>query len=161
MLTLGSFLQAHDPAAFLAWHRYFIHIHETTLKHHCGYTGSVAYVMVMHIRRLQKTDTWHDFRYWDWDLDWEDIRNSLPFGIAEPGSVGTGIPAKANQFFTDTASKMVLFVSSKSSIWAKSITLIVCLVVSKAVEILRISAQNWRPRLWTVYRDLRTTRHSI
>lgn len=55
MLFLGSFLQAHDSAAFLAWH--FIHVYKSTLKNHCGYTGFLAYVIVMHIRSLQRTGT--------------------------------------------------------------------------------------------------------
>jgi hypothetical protein len=31
----------HDAAPFLAWHRYFVHIYETTLKSECGYMGSM------------------------------------------------------------------------------------------------------------------------
>lgn len=44
MLTrfLESF-EAHDAAPFLAWHRYFIHIYEQTLRNQCQYTGHLAY----------------------------------------------------------------------------------------------------------------------
>ena len=35
--------QAHDSAAFLAWHRYFIHIYEEKLKEQCGYSGVLTY----------------------------------------------------------------------------------------------------------------------
>jgi hypothetical protein len=34
----------HNAAPFLAWHRYFLHIYETTLKEECAYTGSMPYV---------------------------------------------------------------------------------------------------------------------
>ncbi|KAL2217410.1 hypothetical protein M432DRAFT_516476, partial [Thermoascus aurantiacus ATCC 26904] len=44
---------AHGKAAFLAWHRYFLHIYEKALRNQCGYPGHLT--------------------YWDWSLDWEDI----------------------------------------------------------------------------------------
>jgi tyrosinase len=36
---LTVFYAAHETAAFLTWHRYFIHLYEVTLKERCGYTG--------------------------------------------------------------------------------------------------------------------------
>jgi tyrosinase len=33
------FYVAHETAAFLTWHRYFIHLYEVMLKEKCGYTG--------------------------------------------------------------------------------------------------------------------------
>ena len=57
MLIRDSCLQAHDSAGFLAWHRYFIHVYEETLRHHCVYTGFLAYAIYTHIRRLQRTGT--------------------------------------------------------------------------------------------------------
>ena len=42
--TLIQALQAHGAAAFLPWHRYFIHIYEQTLRARCGYDGLLPYV---------------------------------------------------------------------------------------------------------------------
>ena len=36
--------QAHDTAAFLPWHRYFIHIYERALREQCAYSGHLTYV---------------------------------------------------------------------------------------------------------------------
>ncbi|CAF9916149.1 MAG: hypothetical protein ALECFALPRED_010534 [Alectoria fallacina] len=72
MLTSGLF-EAHESAAFLAWHRYFIHIYERKLKEQCGYTGVLT--------------------YWDWGLDWEDITTS-PVWDGETGFGGDGNPRK-------------------------------------------------------------------
>jgi Common central domain of tyrosinase len=33
---------AHETAAFLTWHRYFIHVFEVELEEKCGYTGSLT-----------------------------------------------------------------------------------------------------------------------
>ena len=41
----------HHTASFLPWHRYFLHIYESTLRSKCGYEGGLV--------------------YWDWTLDWE------------------------------------------------------------------------------------------
>lgn len=56
MLTFGLF-QAHGSAAFLAWHRYFIHIYERKLKEQCGYTGVLTYETILHVQEDQKTGT--------------------------------------------------------------------------------------------------------
>jgi tyrosinase len=44
---------AHYAAAFLPWHRYFIHLLEKALRYECGFSGILP--------------------YWDWALDSEDI----------------------------------------------------------------------------------------
>lgn len=49
----------HNSAAFLPWHRYFLHIYETTLREICGYEGSLA--------------------YWDWTLDYRALEHSPVF----------------------------------------------------------------------------------
>ena len=49
----------HHSAPFLPWHRYFLHIYETTLRQECGYTGSLV--------------------YWDWTLDADDLAHSTIF----------------------------------------------------------------------------------
>ena len=36
--------QAHDTAAFLPWHRYFIHVYENALREECAYSGHLTYV---------------------------------------------------------------------------------------------------------------------
>ncbi|KAK4694932.1 hypothetical protein P7C71_g2727, partial [Lecanoromycetidae sp. Uapishka_2] len=46
----------HQAAPFLAWHRYFLHIYETTLQEQCGYGGYLP--------------------YWNWALDWQDVAKS-------------------------------------------------------------------------------------
>ncbi|KAF7856954.1 hypothetical protein EAF04_009714 [Stromatinia cepivora] len=46
-------LTTHFSAAFLAWHRYFIHVYETVLKKQCNYHGNLP--------------------YWDWSLDSSDL----------------------------------------------------------------------------------------
>ena len=33
--------EAHEAAAFLPWHRYFIHLYEQTLKQRCQYAGTL------------------------------------------------------------------------------------------------------------------------
>ncbi|KAM0795551.1 hypothetical protein BDR22DRAFT_883005 [Usnea florida] len=47
---------SHDTAAFLPWHRYFIHVYEKTLREQCAYSGHLT--------------------YWDWSLDWEDVTHA-------------------------------------------------------------------------------------
>lgn len=47
---------SHRTGDFLPWHRYFLHIYETALKEQCNYRGHLT--------------------YWDWGLDWEDIKQS-------------------------------------------------------------------------------------
>ena len=66
-IQIGTY--AHETAGFIAWHRYFIHIYEQTLKHDCGYTGHLV--------------------FWDWELDWEDIENA-PIWDSEDGFGGNG-----------------------------------------------------------------------
>ncbi|KAH8804897.1 hypothetical protein F5884DRAFT_859514 [Xylogone sp. PMI_703] len=50
---------SHNSAAFLAWHRYFIHLYETTLREKCSFNGNLP--------------------YWDWSLDWESLFSSPVF----------------------------------------------------------------------------------
>ncbi|RFU31128.1 hypothetical protein B7463_g5224, partial [Scytalidium lignicola] len=50
---------SHNSAAFLAWHRYFLHLYETTLRERCSYNGHMP--------------------YWDWSLDWESLFASPVF----------------------------------------------------------------------------------
>jgi tyrosinase len=59
----------HGAAPFLPWHRYFLHIYETTLRERCGYHGGLV--------------------YWDWTLDWEALEKSPVFD-AETGFGGDG-----------------------------------------------------------------------
>lgn len=47
---------SHDTAAFLPWHRYFIHVYERALREQCAYSGHLT--------------------YWDWSLDWEDVTHA-------------------------------------------------------------------------------------
>ncbi|KAE9372643.1 Di-copper centre-containing protein [Stipitochalara longipes BDJ] len=58
---------AHDTAAFLTWHRYFIYLFEDSLRERCGYSSSLI--------------------YWDWSLDWKDLSKSPVFDIS-PGFGG-------------------------------------------------------------------------
>ena len=37
--------EAHGSAAFLAWHRYFIHTYEQALSRQCNYKGALTYVL--------------------------------------------------------------------------------------------------------------------
>lgn len=64
---LGNF--SHNTPAFIAWHRYFLHIYETTLRETCSYRGHLT--------------------YWDWSLDWEDMAAS-PIWDINSGFGGTG-----------------------------------------------------------------------
>lgn len=41
----ANVLQAHDTAAFLPWHRYFIHVYEKALREQCAYSGHLTYVL--------------------------------------------------------------------------------------------------------------------
>jgi len=67
---------SHDAAPFLAWHRYFIHTYERTLRKQCGYQGQLT--------------------YWDWTLDWENVTMSpvwdIKTGFGGNGNVGVGSP---------------------------------------------------------------------
>ena len=67
---------SHDAAPFLAWHRYFIHTYERTLRKQCGYQGHLT--------------------YWDWTLDWENVTMSpvwdIETGFGGSGNVGVGSP---------------------------------------------------------------------
>ena len=69
---------SHDAAPFLAWHRYFIHTYEETLRQRCGYGGSLT--------------------YWDWTLDWENITTS-PIWDAESGFGGNGDSSLGSSVF--------------------------------------------------------------
>ena len=33
---------AHNAAPFLAWHRYFLHVYESSLQHDCHYEGHLT-----------------------------------------------------------------------------------------------------------------------
>ncbi|GAB7355848.1 hypothetical protein MBLNU459_g6510t1 [Dothideomycetes sp. NU459] len=59
----------HHAAPFLPWHRYFLHIYETTLRQQCGFTG--------------------DLVYWDWSLDADNLASSVLFD-SETGFGGDG-----------------------------------------------------------------------
>ncbi|KAK4565674.1 hypothetical protein LTR86_003522 [Recurvomyces mirabilis] len=62
----------HNSAPFLPWHRYFLHIYESTLRDNCGYQGSLV--------------------YWDWTLDSDALELSPVFdpetGFGGDGEVG-------------------------------------------------------------------------
>ncbi|KAF4615860.1 hypothetical protein G7Y89_g15255 [Cudoniella acicularis] len=64
---LGNF--THTTPTFIAWHRYFIHIYESTLREQCGFTGHLS--------------------YWDWSLDWKNMAKS-PIWEDEGGFGGNG-----------------------------------------------------------------------
>ncbi|KAK4541121.1 hypothetical protein LTR36_008346 [Oleoguttula mirabilis] len=65
----------HNSAPFLPWHRYFLHIYESTLRESCGYRGSLV--------------------YWDWTLDSDALERSPVFdadtGFGGDGQVGGAI----------------------------------------------------------------------
>ncbi|KAF1953408.1 Di-copper centre-containing protein [Byssothecium circinans] len=64
----------HDAAPFLAWHRYYIHIYESALKHEWNYTGTMP--------------------FWNWQLDWKDITKS-PIWSTDHGFGTTGDPERS------------------------------------------------------------------
>ena len=43
---------AHDTAAFLSWHRWFLHIYEGVLQQQCGYSGHLTYAPSRHQQGL-------------------------------------------------------------------------------------------------------------
>lgn len=59
---------SHESAAFLAWHRYFIHTYESALRDTCAYAGHLT--------------------YWDWTLDWQDVTRAPVWGPTAFGSSG-------------------------------------------------------------------------
>ncbi|KAF2237624.1 putative tyrosinase [Viridothelium virens] len=61
--------QTHYTAAFLSWHRWFIHLYEDALRNECDYNGYLP--------------------YWDWSLDWNNISGS-PVWDNEFGFGGNG-----------------------------------------------------------------------
>ncbi|KAF7943755.1 uncharacterized protein EAE97_005825 [Botrytis byssoidea] len=63
---------SHNAAAFVAWHRYFLHSYERALREDCHYTGYLS--------------------YWYWSLEWENITNS-PVWDNELGFGGNGNPS--------------------------------------------------------------------
>ena len=78
--------QAHDTAAFLPWHRYFIHVYEKALREQCAYSGHLTYVQESEMQtRLIK----YPSRYWDWSLDWKDVTHA-PVWDAVLGFGGDG-----------------------------------------------------------------------
>lgn len=60
---------AHNTPAFVAWHRYFLHIYEGTLQKQCNYEGHLV--------------------YWDWSLDAENLTAS-PIWDSDMGFGGDG-----------------------------------------------------------------------
>ncbi|KAG5654821.1 hypothetical protein KAF25_002889 [Fusarium avenaceum] len=52
-------IQIHFVAQFLPWHRYFVHLYETSLRDECGYHGFMP--------------------YWDWTIDSKDMSKSPVF----------------------------------------------------------------------------------
>ncbi|KAI9703544.1 MAG: hypothetical protein M1820_005848 [Bogoriella megaspora] len=60
---------SHGAAAFLSWHRAFLHIFERTLKEQCNYSGAMV--------------------YWDWTLDWANLTAS-PIWSSTTGFGGDG-----------------------------------------------------------------------
>ncbi|KAM0327201.1 hypothetical protein ACHAQA_006334 [Verticillium albo-atrum] len=67
--------QIHFVAAFLPWHRYFLHLYEEALQE-CGYDGVAT--------------------YWDWTLDVASVPNS-PIWDAKSGFGGNGQRAGPNE----------------------------------------------------------------
>ncbi|MCJ1310855.1 hypothetical protein MMC25_004523 [Agyrium rufum] len=68
---------AHYTAAFLSWHRWFLHLYETALRQQCGYKGHLP--------------------YWDWSLDWENI-TLAPVWDAATGFGGNGNASDTQSF---------------------------------------------------------------
>ncbi|KAI1335926.1 hypothetical protein F5Y15DRAFT_220817 [Xylariaceae sp. FL0016] len=64
----GSY--SHYAAAFLPWHRLFVHVFEETLQEKCGYEGAVP--------------------YWDWTKDYLDL-SSAPVWDDHAGFGGNGV----------------------------------------------------------------------
>ncbi|KAJ5709302.1 hypothetical protein N7493_010636 [Penicillium malachiteum] len=60
----------HRSGFFLAWHRYFTHEFELSLRNECGYTG--------------------DFPYWDWGADADSMENSPVFDGSDTSLSGNG-----------------------------------------------------------------------
>ncbi|KAI9683473.1 MAG: hypothetical protein M1822_006013 [Bathelium mastoideum] len=65
--------QAHGAAAFLAWHRIFVQTYENALREQCQYQGWIT--------------------YWNWALDWNDIRKSPVWSNDDTGFGTDGDPA--------------------------------------------------------------------
>ena len=51
--NVANVSQAHNTAAFLPWHRYFIHVYEKTLREHCAYSGHLTYVQPPELQTKQ------------------------------------------------------------------------------------------------------------
>ena len=65
--VVGGF--SHGAAAFLSWHRAFLHIFEQALEEECQYAGNLV--------------------YWDWTLDWTNL-TAAPVWAEEDGFGGNG-----------------------------------------------------------------------
>ncbi|SMQ51023.1 unnamed protein product [Zymoseptoria tritici ST99CH_3D7] len=82
-LKAGSY--SHYAAAFLAWHRLFIHHYEQTLKSACGFKGQLP--------------------YWDWTLDWDDLSSSpvwdVVYGFGGDGSAEGEVVLQNGRCVTD------------------------------------------------------------
>ncbi|KAI9711766.1 MAG: hypothetical protein M1820_001911 [Bogoriella megaspora] len=63
---------SHGAAAFLAWHRIFVQTYENALREQCQYQGRMT--------------------YWDWTLDWNDIRKSPVWSTDDTGFGTDGNP---------------------------------------------------------------------
>ncbi|KAE9379517.1 Di-copper centre-containing protein, partial [Stipitochalara longipes BDJ] len=61
----------HLDTSFLAWHRYFLHVYETTLQEICGFKGSMP--------------------YWNWSLDTQNL-TMAPVFDPQYGFGGNGNP---------------------------------------------------------------------
>ena len=48
--VLLTHLKAHGTAAFLPWHRYFIHVYEKALREQCAYSGHLMYVQDLELQ---------------------------------------------------------------------------------------------------------------
>ncbi len=80
---------AHYTASFLAWHRRFLYIYETTVQQQCGYKGHLTYVIFQIGCAERNADPWKHDRYWNWNLDWENVTRA-PVWDAELGFGGNG-----------------------------------------------------------------------
>ncbi|KAH8785171.1 putative tyrosinase [Diaporthe sp. PMI_573] len=67
---IGSW--SHRSSSFLPWHRNALHVWETALREHCGFSGQIP--------------------YWDWTMDWMNLANSSMWdnteGFGGDGQVG-------------------------------------------------------------------------
>ena len=67
---------AHRTSDFLPWHRYLLHTYEIALKEKCNYGGHLTYVISYTNHEGCRVSLNCKRRYWDWGLDWNDIKDS-------------------------------------------------------------------------------------